>query len=590
MDVFSFITLFGGLAFFLFGMNFMGDSLEKLSGGKLERILEKLTDNTIKGVLLGAGVTCIIQSSSATTVMVVGFVNSGIMKLSQAIGIIMGANIGTTITAWILSLTGIEGDSIWIQMLKPESFSPIIAVVGIILIMLCKEGKKRDIGNILIGFAILMFGMQTMSGAVEPLADVPEFANFLTMFENPIFGVLAGTILTAVIQSSSASVGILQALSVTGTISFASAIPIIMGQNIGTCATALISCIGANKNAKRTAFVHLYFNIIGTIVWLSLFYILNAIIHFDFIDQAVSPADIAIVHSLFNIASTALLLPFAKQLGKLATLTIPDKGDDDDMPAIDERFLNTPSFAVEQCKNMTNKMAQLSMKNLFLAMSQIENYSQKDDREITENENKIDTYEDVLGTYLVKLSSKSLTIKDSSEISKILHAIGDIERIGDHAVNILAVAKEMDDKKLSFSEKAQKEIDVLSAAIKEIVTKTMDAFERSDIATAHMVEPLEEVIDELKAELKVRHIRRLREGRCTIELGFILQDLLTNYERISDHCSNIAVCIIEIDKTSFDTHEYLHEIKTGSDSDFVKYFKEYENKYTLPKSSAGVSQ
>lgn len=586
MDVLSIFTLFGGLAFFLFGMNFMGDSLEKLSGGKLERILEKLTNNTIKGVLLGAGVTCIIQSSSATTVMAVGFVNSGIMKLSQAIGIIMGANVGTTITAWILSLTGIQGDSFFLKLLKPESFSPIIAVIGIILIMLCKEGKKRDIGNILIGFAILMFGMETMSNAVQPLAEIPEFANFLTMFENPLFGVIAGAVLTAIIQSSSASVGIIQALTVTGAISFASAIPIIMGQNIGTCATALISCIGANKNAKRTALVHLYFNIIGTIVWLSVFYTLNAIFHFEFIDQTVTPADIALVHSLFNVASTALLLPFAKQLGKLATLSIPDKGDEDDMPFIDERFLNTPSFAVEQCKNMTNKMAELSKKNLFLAMSQIGNYSQKDDAEITENENKIDMYEDVLGTYLVKLSSKSLTIKDSNEISKILHAIGDIERIGDHAVNILDVAKEMDEKKLSFSEKAQEEINILSEAIKEIVTKTMDSFENSDVETAHKVEPLEEVIDELKAELKVRHIRRLREGRCTIELGFILQDLITNYERISDHCSNIAVCVIEIDKAAFDTHEYLHEIKTGSDTDFVKYFNEYENKYVLPVSSA----
>lgn len=586
MDVLSIFTLFGGLAFFLFGMNFMGDSLEKLSGGKLERILEKLTNNTIKGVLLGAGVTCIIQSSSATTVMAVGFVNSGIMKLSQAIGIIMGANVGTTITAWILSLTGIQGDSFFLKLLKPESFSPIIAVIGIILIMLCKEGKKRDIGNILIGFAILMFGMETMSNAVQPLAEIPEFANFLTMFENPLFGVVAGAVLTAIIQSSSASVGILQALTVTGAISFASAIPIIMGQNIGTCATALISCIGANKNAKRTALVHLYFNIIGTIVWLSVFYTLNAIFHFEFINQTVTPADIALVHSLFNVASTALLLPFAKQLGKLATLSIPDKGDEDDMPFIDERFLNTPSFAVEQCKNMTNKMAELSKKNLFLAMSQIGNYSQKDDAEITENENKIDMYEDVLGTYLVKLSSKSLTIKDSNEISKILHAIGDIERIGDHAVNILGVAKEMDEKKLSFSEKAQEEINILSEAIREIVTKTMDSFENSDVETAHKVEPLEEVIDELKAELKVRHIRRLREGRCTIELGFILQDLITNYERISDHCSNIAVCVIEIDKAAFDTHEYLHEIKTGSDTDFVKYFNEYENKYVLPVSSA----
>ncbi len=582
MDVLSIFTLFGGLAFFLFGMNFMGDNLQKLSGGKLERILEKLSNNTIKGVLLGAGVTCIIQSSSATTVMVVGFVNSGIMKLSQAIGIIMGANIGTTITSWILSLTGIEGDSLWLNLLKPESFSPVIAVIGIILIMMCKEGKKRDIGNILLGFSILMFGMETMSDAVAPLAEIPEFTGFLTMFENPLFGVLAGALLTAVIQSSSASVGILQALSKTGTITFGAAIPIIMGQNIGTCATALISCIGASKNAKRTALVHLYFNVIGSLVWLTVFYGCDALIHFSFTNLYVTPADIAIIHSVFNVLSTALLLPFSKQLGKLATLTIRDKDTQDDMPFIDERFLNTPSFAVEQCKNMTNKMAELSKNNLFLAMSQISNYSQKDDAEITENEKKIDMYEDVLGTYLVKLSSKSLSIKDSNEISKILHSIGDIERIGDHAVNILGVAKEMDEKRVSFSEKAQVEINIMSDAVREIVTTTMDSFEKSDVAGAHKVEPLEQVIDELKVELKARHINRLRDGRCTIELGFILQDLITNYERISDHCSNIAVCIIEIDKKSFDTHEYLNEIRTGGNKEFLEKFEQYKEKYKLP--------
>lgn len=582
MDVLSIFTLLGGLAFFLFGMNFMGDNLQKLSGGKLERILEKLSSNTIKGVLLGAGVTCIIQSSSATTVMVVGFVNSGIMKLPQAIGIIMGANIGTTITSWILSLTGIEGNSLWLRLLKPETFSPVIAVIGIILIMVCKEGKKRDIGNIFLGFSILMFGMETMSGSVAPLAEIPEFTSFLTMFENPLFGVIAGALLTAIIQSSSASVGILQALSKTGAITFGAAIPIIMGQNIGTCATALISCIGASKNAKRTALVHLYFNVIGSLVWLTVFYVCDAFIHFNFTNLNVNPADIALIHSVFNVLSTSLLLPFSKQLGKLATLTIRDKDAEEDMPFIDERFLNTPSFAVEQCKNMTNKMAELSKNNLFLAMSQICNYSQKDDTEITENESKIDMYEDVLGTYLVKLSSKSLSIKDSNEISKILHAIGDIERIGDHAVNILDVAKEMDEKKVSFSEKAQEEINVMSDAVREIVTTTMDSFENSDVANAHKVEPLEQVIDELKVELKARHIKRLRDGRCTIELGFILQDLITNYERISDHCSNIAVCVIEIDKKSFDTHEYLNEIRTGGNTEFIKEFQEYKNHYKLP--------
>lgn len=582
MSIFSVFSMLGGLAFFLFGMNFMGDNLEKLSGSKLERVLEKLSNNPIKGLLLGAGVTSIIQSSSATTVMVVGFVNSGIMRLNQAIGIIMGANIGTTFTAWILSLTGIEGDSFFIQMLKPVNFSPLIAVLGMIMIMACKDGKKRDIGNILVGFGILMYGMEMVSSSVKPLAEIPEFTKILTMFENPLLGLLAGVLLTAILQSSSASVGILQALCTTGGITYASAIPIIMGQNIGTCVTALISCIGANKNAKRAAFVHLYFNVIGSVVLFTLFYGLNAFVHFSFINQPIHQVDIAFIHTTLNVLTTMMLLPLSKQLGKLACITIRDKNTEEETPFIDERFLNTPAFAVEQCRTMTNKMAELSKDNLFKAMSMLVKYDSKADEEIVEAENKIDLYEDVLGTYLVKLSSKNLSTSDSSDTSKILHSIGDIERIGDHAINILDVAREMHEKNVSFSEKAQEEIKIMSRAVTTIIEKTIYALEHSDVSVAKQIEPLEEVIDNLKSELKARHIRRLRDGRCTIELGFILSDLITNYERISDHCSNIAVCIIELDKKSFETHEYLNEIKTGEDYEFTKMYKQYQAEYALP--------
>lgn len=583
MTIFSVFSLLGGLAFFLFGMNTLGDGLEQLSGGRLEKTLERMTSNTFKGFVLGAGVTAVIQSSSATTVMVVGFVNSGIMKLRQAIGIILGANVGTTITAWVLSLSGIEGDSFIMQMLKPINFSPIFAFVGIILIMFTKTGKKKDIGGILVGFAILMFGMDLMSNAVAPLAEVPEFTQFLTMFSNPLFGVLAGAALTAVIQSSSASVGILQALSATGSITYAMAIPIVMGQNIGTCVTAMISCIGAKKNAKRAAFVHLYFNVIGTVVWLIIFYSVNAFIHFSFINEVVGPADIAIIHTAFNLLSTALLLPFVKQLEKLACLTIKDKQTDEETIFIDERFLNTSAIATEQCTSMAVRMANRSCRTILESLALMKKYDEKSAEHIIESEEKIDQYEDVLGSYLVKLSSRKLTLKDSKEVSRLLHCIGDFERIGDHAINILNSAKEMDEKKIDFSEKAKKELSVIIDALTEVLEMTIVAFENNDVALAEKIEPLEQVIDKLSDRLKTRHIKRLQSGECTIELGFILSDLLTNCERVSDHCSNIAVCIIQINMESFETHEYLHEMKAEVEGKFEERYDEYLEKYRLPQ-------
>ena len=582
MDIFSVLTLLGGLALFLFGMNTMGGGLERLSGGRLERTLEKMTDNTFKGFLLGAGVTAVIQSSSATTVMVVGFVNSGIMKLAQAIGIIMGANVGTTITAWLLSLTGIEGDSLVLKLLKPSGFAPILAFIGIALLMFAKHGKKKDTGTILIGFAVLMFGMDMMSGAVKPLAEVPEFTSILTMFSNPVLGVLAGALLTAIIQSSSASVGILQALSATGSITFATAIPIIMGQNIGTCVTAMISCIGAKKNAKRAAFVHLYFNIIGTIVILGAFYGFNALLHFGFVQDVVTPADIAIIHTAFNLLATALLLPFSKYLGKLACLTVRDKDTQDDTPFLDERFLGTPSLAVEQCDNMAVEMAHLSRDMFLKAVTLADKYDEKLAEQILQSEERIDAYEDVLGTYLVKVSRKSLGKRDGNEVARLLHCIGDFERIADHAVNLVDAAKEMHEKKISFSEEAKRELRVLTSALTEILNVTMDAFDQRNVALAKKVEPLEQVIDGLRDKLKSRHVKRLQNGTCTIELGFVLSDLLTNYERVSDHCSNIAVCLIQISMDSLETHEYLHDLKESHSQEYEGEYEAYKKKYALP--------
>ena len=593
MDIFGVLTLIGGLALFLYGMNVMGAGLEKMSGGKLEKILETLTSNPIKAVLLGAGVTAVIQSSSATTVMVVGFVNSGIMKLSQAVGIIMGANIGTTVTSWLLSLSGLQGDNFFIQMLKPSSFSPILAMIGIILCMSKKSDKKKDIGEILLGFAVLMYGMESMSGAVEPLADVPEFTNILTMFHNPILGVLAGAVLTAVIQSSSASVGILQALSVTGAFTYGSVIPIIMGQNIGTCVTALISAIGASKNAKRAALVHLYFNIIGTTIFMVVFYTLNACLNFAFLDSAANVAGIAVVHTAFNVAATAVLLPFSKGLERLAILTIPDKETDaeiyvekqpeavdEGMKLLDERFLEHPAFAVAQAKTAAVDMAKLVNEALALAIPLYQDYDKKKVQTICGIEEQVDKYEDALGTYLVRLCAKPLAEHDNHVLTTLLHSISDLERMADHAVNLAQSAQRMKKEKTTFSKKAQAELQLFSAAMNEILSLTFEVFENENATEAARIEPLEEVIDDLKEEIRTRHIRRLAKGKCTIELGFALTDIVTNYERIADHCSNIAVAVIQMDEKEHDVHKYLGQVKT-QDPQFAQMYRMYKEKYLL---------
>lgn len=581
MDIFAVITLFGGLALFLFGMTVMGDSLEKQGGGKLKGILENLTSNPLGGVLLGAGVTAVIQSSSATTVMVVGFVNSGIMKLSQSIGIIMGANIGTTVTSWLISLTGIESDNFFMQFLKPSNFSFALAVIGIIFYMFCGKAGKKDLGAALLGFTILIVGMDFMSSAVEPLADVPAFQNILLLFTNPILGVLCGALLTAVIQSSSASVGILQALSVTGGVRYANAIPIILGQNIGTCITAILSSVGTNKNAKRAAVVHLSFNIIGTTVFLIAFYSINALVGFSFIDSVIDKTGIAVVHTAFNIFSTLLLLPFTKQLEKLACLIIRDDAKKDKPLLLDERLFEAPAIAITQAKRVTGTMAVVSKSALVDALSLLENYNAETAREIRQKETEVDGYEDMLGTYLVKLSRKSLSMRDSHEISLLLHSIGDFERISDHAVNLIEVAEEIHAKHVTFSEEALKEIGTMKQALSEILTLTVDAFLNEDLEAAKSVEPLEQVVDALKQAMKANHIERLQENRCTIETGFIYSDLITNCERVADHCSNIAVCMLRINDDSLNTHEYLADVKNRGDEQFDAKYKDYAKKYRV---------
>lgn len=587
MSIFNVLAMIGGLALFLFGMHVMGDGLTKASGGKLEKILEKLTSNKLYAVLLGAGVTAIIQSSSATTVMVVGFVNSGIMKLNQAVGVIMGANIGTTITSWLLSLVGIESENFWVQMFKPESFTPILALVGIFLLMFTKREKNHDIGNILLGFAVLMFGMTTMSEAVAPLADVPEFTAILTQFKNPVLGVIAGTLLTAAIQSSSASVGILQALCITGVVDYRMALPIIMGQNIGTCITALISAVGANKNAKRAALIHLYFNIIGSTVFLVLFYSVNAFVQFEFMDMPATALGVAIIHSAYNIFATAILLPFANGLVKLSCLTIRDTAENteiqtSDFQVLDVRFLDTPPIATAQCKNTAVKMAEICKKALFQAMDLVQHYDEEKAEEVKQMETVVDQYEDELGNYLMKLSSKNLTEKDSHTISMLLHCIGDFERISDHAVNICESAKEMYVKELKFSKKAEEEIAIFSGLIREIVDTSVKVFETEDVKLAKEVEPMEEVVDGLNDEIKKRHVKRLRKGKCTIELGFSLSDITTNYERVADHCSNIAISLIQIPDDVYGSHEYVENLEKGEDSQYHEALVKYTEKYMLP--------
>lgn len=581
MDIFNVLTLIGGLALFLFGMKVMGDALEKKAGGQLKTVLGRMTDSKIKGFGLGLGVTSIIQSSSATTVMVVGFVNSGIMTLRQAINIIMGANVGTTVTAWILSLTGIQGDNIFVELLKPSSFTPVLALIGIAMVMFSKKPKKKDTGTILLGFAVLMTGMDMMSGAVSGLKDVPEFTHILTIFSNPIFGVLAGAILTAIIQSSSASVGILQALSSTGAITYSSAIPIIMGQNIGTCVTAMISSVGANKNAKRAAFVHLYFNIIGTVVLLAVFYGLNAIFDFAFVSYQADQMGIAIVHSSFNILCTAILFPFTGLLEKLACLTIKDSKETEEYSMLDKRLLNTPAIAIDRCKKVTSSMAEITKESLFSAFDELYHYDQVQADNIRLSEDKVDKYEDKLGSYLVKLSAESMTRKDSAQSAELLRIIGDIERISDHSVNILESAEEMHDKDISFSDSAKKELNVLIGAVKEVTEMAMKAFNENDMKSAALVEPVEQVVDDLKKELKKRHVSRLQRGECTIELGFVFQDIITNLERIADHCSNIAGCVMEIAKEELHIHELLKEVKADSESGFAEKYEEYKEKYAL---------
>ena len=585
MDFFNLFSLFGGLALFLFGMDIMGKALEKQAGGKLQKILSKLTDNPFKGFMLGLAVTAVIQSSSATTVMVVGFVNSGIMQLHQAVGIIMGSNVGTTVTSWILSLSGIEGNSFWVKLFKPTSFSPILAFIGIVLYMFCRSEKKKGSGTILLGFAVLMTGMTAMSSAVAPLSDAPWFRDLFVQFTNPILGVLAGAVLTAVIQSSSASVGILQALSSTGVITYGSAIPIIMGQNIGTCVTALISSVGANKNARRAAMIHLYFNIIGVLVFLSIFYTANTFIHFPILEENVSTFGIAIVHTLFNVLATLVMLPFSRLLEKLAYLTIPQDDVPEQFQMLDPRLLATPAVAADRASVTTADMAELARASFLGAIALTHRWNEEGAERVRRQENETDKYEDAIGTYLVKLSTCNLTLKDSHLVNTLLHTISDFERISDHATNLLGTAREIEEKNIVFSAQAQSELIVLEDAVQEIINRTVDCFENNDLVAASRVEPLEQVIDDLVRKIKSRHIARLQTGSCTIEYGFVLDDLLTNYERVADHCSNIAVAMIQVADDSFETHEYLTSVKSGGNENFDQMFRDFRGKFRFPDES-----
>ena len=582
-EIFSMIvSLVGGLAFFLYGMTVMSNGLEKMAGGKLERALNTLTSSTTRGILLGAGITIAIQSSSAFTVMLVGLVNSGVMKFSQTVSAIMGSNIGTTLTAWLLSLAGIDDSSgnIFLSMLKPANFSAVLALIGVIMIMMSKSPKKRDIGSILVGFAVLMFGMSLMGDAMEPLSESESFAQVLVMFNNPVIGVITGALFTGIIQSSAASVAILQSLALTGNITYAMAIPIIMGQNIGTCVTSLISSIGVTKNAKRVAVIHISFNIIGTVVILVAYSLVDYLVSLAFLDTAIDAFGIAVVHSIFNVTTTLLLLPFGKLLIKLAEVVV--KGDDKavEAPLIDERLLHTPSFAIPECNNVTVDMAKLSVKTIKDAISLVNKFDKKTADSVYELESDIDKYEDQLGSYLVKLSSKDLTYSDSRQISKLLRAIGDFERIGDHAVNIVDTLTEMKEKKISFSEQANQEIGILKFALDEIIDITYRAFSENNVLAAADVEPLEERIDDLILDIKTKHIDRLQNGACTIELGFVLSDLLTNFERVSDHCSNIAVTLIDVSGEK-GVHKYLDEVKSGINTAFVEKYEMYKNKYSI---------
>ena len=588
MDIFDVLTMIGGLSLFLFGMNLMGQALERRAGNKLRSLLDKMTSSVFAGFLTGLCITAIIQSSSATTVMVVGFVNSGLMTLRQAINVIMGANVGTTVTAWLLSLSGIDSGNVWVRLLKPSSFTPVLALIGIIYYMFCKDTKKKDTGTILLGFATLMFGMETMSGAVAGLKDVPAFTNLFVAFKNPILGVLAGALLTAIIQSSSASVGILQALAVTGSVSYAAAIPIIMGQNIGTTVTAMISSIGTNKNARRAAVVHLLFNVIGVVVLLTVFCIVRAALAPALLNEPASMAGIAVAHSVFNILCTAMLLPAGGLLERLAQRIVPDdaQAQGDKTVELDERLLATPSLALSRSRAVASEMAECAVRSLSNALTSLMSSTPELAQSIRDDEERCDHYEDILGTYLVKLSAQKMGRSESEEATELLKTIGDFERISDHAVNILSSAEEMAQKGLSFSGSALNELATVTSAIREILSLALKAFEQRDVSVASQVEPLEQVIDTLKEQMRTRHILRMQQGQCSIEAGFVLSDLLTDLERTSDHCSNIAGCVIDASQHNLNLHETLREAKSANSS-FQSTFHHYAEKYQLPRPASG---
>ena len=583
--VLALVIVAGGLAFFLYGMHIMSSGLEKMAGGKLEQALKKMTSNPFKSLALGAGITIALQSSSALTVMLVGLVNCGVMQIGQTIGVIMGSNIGTTFTAWLLSLMEVGTDNLIVAMLNPKYFSLVLALIGAFMILSGKSVRKKDIGNIMVGFAVLMYGMKMMGDAVSPLADMPEFQNLLVAFNNPIFGVFIGALVTGIIQSSAASVGILQTLaSQTGQISYSMAIPIIMGQNIGTCVTALISSIGVSRNAKKVAIVHISFNLIGTAICLSLYLLADSIFQFTFSDLPVDSAGIALVHTVFNVTTTVILLPFMKLLEKIANLFLPNKDEEPEKKSfdgiIDERLLATPSVAVSECEAASVRMALLAKDTLMMSLDLLTNYSDKKKEEILKNEDVLDNYEDQIGTTLVQVASKALSEHNSQICSRVLRVINDFERLGDHAVNLVDVAEEIHEKKIKFTPEAQKEISVLTGAIREILENTFSIYENPDEAAAANIEPLEQVIDNLTRDIKANHVQRLQKGMCTIETGFVLTDLLNNYERVSDHCSNVAVLMIETAHNAFDTHKYLNQVKFGN-KNFIDNFEKFSEKYSI---------
>ena len=587
MNIFSLFTLCGGLAFFLYGMYVMSKSLEKMAGGRLERLLKRMTSTPIKSLLLGAGITIAIQSSSAMTVMLVGLVNSGVMELGQTIGVIMGSNIGTTLTAWLLSLTGIESENFFVNFLKPKNFSPLLALAGILLIMGSKKQRRRDVGRVMMGFSILMYGMELMSGAVAPLADMPEFTDLMTAFTNPLLGVLVGAAFTGIIQSSAASVGILQALAMTGSVTYGMAIPIIMGQNIGTCVTALISSIGVSRNAKRVSVIHISFNLIGTTVGLIILCGGNALFGFPFLSKSVNAVGIALCHTIFNVCTTILLLPFTRQLEWLAKKAISTEDKPSDFAFLDPRLLRTPGVAASECASMVNQMGALAQTSMDLVLTQFLQYTDAREEEILSNEDKLDIYEDHLGSYLVQISQHGTSADDMHTISRLLHAIGDFERIGDHVLNLQESAKELRDKQLRFSPTAQKEVEVLTRLLRDLMTAALDCFRKDDPVAAQLVEPLEETMDCLTEEVRNRHIHRLQNGQCTIQLGFVLNDLLNNFERIGDHCSNIAVSVIEEQDSQMASHAYLHDMKKNGE--FAARLQNNLSRYALPPEMPGAS-